>query len=61
MTESEIVAAATSTAMTTDVNTHIVVEEMRRDVQAQLEQTRADALRRDEEAQHRVEQISAQL
>ena len=56
--ESEIVAAAISTATTADVNMHTVVEEVRRDVQVQLEQTHADVLRRDEEAQHQVEQIS---
>ena len=59
--ESEIVAAATSTTAAANVNTHTVVEEVCRDVHTQLEQTRADALCRDEEVQHRVEQISAQL
>ena len=48
--ESEIVAAVTSTATTADVSTCTVVEEVRRDVQAQLEQNRADALCRGEEA-----------
>ena len=56
--ESEIVAAVTSTTVTADVNTCTVVEEMHRDVQAQLEQIRADTLHREEEAHHRVEQIS---
>ena len=38
-----------------------VVEGVRRDIQAQLEQTRADSLRRETEAQHRIEDISKQL
>ena len=59
--EKEIVAAATSTAATAKINTRTVVEGVRRDIQAQLEQTRVDALRREQEAQHRVEEISKQL
>ena len=39
----------------------MVVEGVWRDIQAQLEQTRADALQREQEAQHRVEEISKQL
>ena len=58
--EHEIVAAATSTA-TAEVMTHTVVEGVRRDIQVQLDQNRADALRREEEAQHRVQEISNQL
>ena len=50
-----------STAVTAKIQTHIAVEGMRRDVQVQLEQNRMDALRRDEESQHKVEQIAAQL
>ena len=59
--EKEIVAAATSTTATAEVMTRTVVEGIRRDIQAQLEQNRADALRREQEAQHRVEEISRQL
>ena len=59
--ESEIVADATSTAATADITTRTTVEGVRRDIQAQIEQTGADALRCKEEAKHRVEQISMQL
>ena len=59
--EQEIVAAATSTAATAEATMRTVVEGVRRDIQAQLEQNRADALRREQEAQHRVEEISKQL
>ena len=59
--EKEIVAAAMSTAAMAEVNTRTVVEGVRRDIQAQLEQTRADALWREQEAQHRVEEISKKL
>ena len=48
--EREIVAAATSTTTTAEVMTRTVVEAVRRDIQAQLEQNRADALRREQEA-----------
>ena len=53
--EKEIVVAVTSTAATAEINTRTVVEGVRRDIQAQLEQTRADSLRREQEAQHRIE------
>ena len=59
--EKEIVAAATSTAVTAEINTRTVVEGIRRDIQAQLEQTHVDSLRREQEAQHRIEDISKQL
>ena len=59
--ESEIVAAATSTAATAEVTMRTVVEGVRRDIQVQIEQNRADALWREQEAQHRVEEISKQL
>ena len=59
--EKEIVAVATSTTATAEVMTRTVVEGVRRDIQAQLEQNRADALWREQEAQHRVEEISRQL
>ena len=48
-------------AATAEINTRTVVEGVRRDIQAQLEQTRTDALWREQEAQHRVEKISKQL
>ena len=56
--EHEIVAAVTSTAATAKVTMRTVVEGVRRDIQAQIEQNRVDALRREQEAQHRVEEIS---
>ena len=59
--ESEIVAAMTSTAATAEVTMRTVVEGVRRDIQAQIEQNHADALRREQEAQHKVEDISKQL
>ena len=59
--EQEIVVAATSTTATAEATMRTVVEGVRRDIQAQLEQNRADALRREQEAQHRVEEISKQL
>ena len=45
--EKEIEAAATSIAATAEVTTRTVVEGVRRDIQAQIEQNRADALRRE--------------
>ena len=42
--EQEIVAAATSTAATAEVTTRTAVEGVRRDIKAQIEQNRADAL-----------------
>ena len=59
--EQEIVAAASSTAKTAEVKTHTAVEGVRRDIQAQIEQNRADALRREQEAQSRITKISQQL
>ena len=59
--ESEIVAAMTSTAATAEVTMRTVVEGIRRDIQEQIEQNHADALRREQEAQHKVEDISKQL
>ena len=50
-----------STAVTAGLNTHAVVEGMRQDVQAQLEQNRADAQRRDEEAHRKVDEIAVEL
>ena len=59
--EREIHAAATSTAVTVETQTRTAVEAMHRDVQAQFGQNRADALRREEESQHKVEQIAERL
>ena len=59
--EREIHAAAMSTATTAKIQTCVAVEGMCRDVQAQFEQNRADALRREEESQRKVEQIAEQL
>ena len=56
--EKEIVAVAMSTAATAKIHMRTVVEGVRRDIQAQLEQTCADSLRREQEAQHRIEDIS---
>ena len=53
--------AATSTAATTKVTMHTMVEGVQRDIQAQIEQNRVDALWREQEAQHRVQEISNQL
>ena len=47
--------------MTAEINMRTVVEGVRRDIQVQLEQSRSDALRREQEAQHRVEKISKEL
>ena len=58
--EKEIVAAARSTAVTAEIHMRTVIEGVRRDIQAQLEQTRTDSLRREQEAQHRIEDISKQ-
>ena len=54
--EREIHAATMSTTVTAKVQTLTAVEGMRRDVQAQFEQNCADALHREEESQHKVEQ-----
>ena len=59
--ESEIQAAAMSTAVTAGLNTHAVVEGMRQDVQVQLEQNRVDAQRRDEETGCKVDEIVVEL
>ena len=59
--EGEIVAAVTSTAATAEIMMRTVVEGVRRDIQAQIEQTRADALRREQEVQRRIEEVSTLL
>ena len=50
-----------STAATAELTTRTVVEGVRRDIQAQLDVTRADALRRSEEATAQVRELSVQL
>ena len=52
--EKEIEAATSSTAATAEIHTRTAVEGMRRDVKAQIEKTRADAQRRDEETQKTI-------
>ena len=47
--EHEVQAAATSTAATAELTMRTVVEGVRRDIQAQLDANRADALKRSEE------------
>ena len=47
--------------MTANINMRTVMEGVCQDVQAQLEQNRADTLRREEEIQHKVDQIAEQL
>ena len=47
--EHEVQATATSTAATAELMTCTVVEGVRRDIQAQLDANRADALKRSEE------------
>ena len=59
--EHEVQAAATSTAATAELTTRTVVEGVRRDIQAQLDANRADALKRSEEAAAQVRELSAQL
>ena len=59
--EKEIEAAATSTAVTVEIQTRTAVEGMRRDVQAQIDQNRVDAQCRDEENQKTIQQIAAGL
>ena len=50
-----------ATAAMAKITTRTAVEGMRRDVQAQIDQNRADTLRRTEEAQRKVEQVSNEL
>ena len=59
--EQEIAAAATSTAAMAEITMRMAVEGMHRDVQAQIDQNRAGTLRRTEEAQRKVEQVSNEL
>ena len=59
--EKEIQAVALSTAATAETMTCTAVEGMRRDVQAQIEQNRADALRDSNAVQKKVDQVSEEL
>ena len=59
--EHEVQAAATSTAATAELTTCTVIEGVRRDIQAQLDANRADALKCSEEAAAQVCELSAQL
>ena len=59
--EKEITAAVMSAATTTEVTTCTVVEGVRRDVQAQIDQNRVDTLHRVDEAQRKVDQVSNEL
>ena len=52
---------ATNTATTAKLTTRTIVEGVRRDIQAQLDATRADALRRSEEAIAEVRELFVQL
>ena len=59
--ESEIKAAATSTAMTSEINARADVEGMCLNVQSQIHQNREDARRRDEENRQRMDNIAVGL
>ena len=59
--EHEVQAAATSTVATAELTTCTIVEGVRREIQAQLDSNRADALRRSEEAAAQVRELSVQL
>ena len=59
--EGELTAVAPSTAATAAMQMRIVVEGVCMSVEAQLAQTRADALCREEETQAQVNQLSTQL
>ena len=59
--EKDIQVAALSATATAEVTTRTVVEGARRDIQAQLDVYRADALRKSDETQAQVREISAQL
>ena len=59
--EKEITVAATSTAAMAEITTRTVVEGLRRDVQAQIDQNRADTLRKTDEAQRRLDQVTNEL
>ena len=59
--EKEITAAAMSTTATAEITMRTVVEGVRRDIQAQIDQNRADTLRTTDEAQRRLGQVTNEL
>ena len=59
--EGEIQAVVASATMNANINVRTMVEGMRREVQAQIEQNRVKAQRRDEETQQMVNKIFAGL
>ena len=59
--EGELTVIAPSIAATAEMQTRTVVEGVHMSVEAQLAQTRADALCREEEKWAQVNQLSAQL
>ena len=59
--EKDIIAAVMSAAATVEVTTRMMVEGVRRDVQAQIDQNRADTLQRTDEGQRKLEQVSNEL
>ena len=59
--EKDIQVAASSATATAEITARTAVEGARRDIQAQLDVYRADALRKSDETQAQVQEISAQL
>ena len=59
--EKEVQAVASSTTATAEVMTRNMVEDARRDIQAQIDANRADTLRQTAETKAQVQTISAQL
>ena len=59
--EKEVKAVATSTAATAETSTRTAVEGIRCEVQAQINQTRTDSQRKEEEMRRQVEQIAEGL
>ena len=59
--EQEITAGAMSAAMTAEVTMRTMVESVRRDVQAQIDQNHADTLRKIDEVQRKLDQVSNEL
>ena len=59
--ENKIEATVTHTVATAELTTRTVVADVRRDIQAQLDATHADALRRSEEVTAQVRELSVQL
>ena len=59
--EKDIQVAASSATATAEITARTAVEGARRDIQAQLDVYRADALRKSDETQAQVQEISVQL